>query len=87
MNARGVKALISKEITDRRAGVSVVLGESDPDHDRIEIKYPKMENNYLSLNPITDILKKHNFYVAQIIDFYYTTKRVVLLIRNPTEKK
>jgi len=83
MNSKRVKALISKAMTDRRMGISVVLGESDPDHDRIEIKYPKADNNYLSLNPITGILRKHNFYIAQVIDFYYPNKRVVLLIRNP----
>ena len=80
-NAKAVKKLISDIMTNRKEGVSVVLGECD-DMDRIEIKYPKIKNNYISLNPIVDILRKHNFYVAQIIDFYYDTKRVVLLIRN-----
>ena len=85
MIAKQVKKLISDKMTNRKEGVSVVLGECDPNYERIEIKYPKSEYNYLSLNPITTLLKKHNFYVAQVIDFYYDTKRVVLLIREPNK--
>ena len=87
MIAKQVKKLIHEKMTNRTEGVSVVLGECDPNYERIEIKYPKTENGYLSLNPITTILKKHNFYVAQIIDFYYDTKRVILLIREPRKTK
>jgi hypothetical protein len=76
-----VKSLIAKAMNNRKKGISVKLGESDCNFDRIEIKYPKTAD-YLSLNPITDILKKHNFFVAQIIDFYENNKRVVLLCRG-----
>ncbi len=68
-------------MNNRKAGVSVALGYSDGNYDRIEIKYPK-NADYLSLNPIQTIIKKNNFYVAQIIDFYDMDKRVILLCRE-----
>lgn len=81
MKAKQVKKLISDAMTNRKKGVSVVLGECDDHYERIEIKYRKT-NDYLSLNPIQTILHKNNFYVAQIIDFYDEFKRVILLIRK-----
>jgi len=82
MKAKRVKKLISDKMTNRKEGISVVLGECDENYERIEIKYRKT-NFYLSLNPITEILQRNNFYVAQVIDFYYDLKRVILLIRQP----
>lgn len=81
MSPKKVKKLIADKMTDRKKGISVLLGESDPNFDRIEIKYPKT-SSYISLNEIKDILVKHNFFVAQVIDFYYDTKRVILLCRG-----
>lgn len=81
MNLKKVKKLISDAMTDRKNGISVVRGVNDDDIDRIEIKFPKTKL-HLSLNPIKEILKKHGFHIAQIIDFYYENKMVVLLIRD-----
>lgn len=80
-SAKEIKKQIAKIMNNRKTRVSVALGDSDPDMDRIEIKYPK-NADYISLNPITKILRKTGFYVAQIIDFYENDKRVVLLIRD-----
>ncbi len=76
-----VKELIAEQMNNRKEGISVALGDSDGNYDRIEIKYPK-NKDYLSLNPITDIIRKHKFYVAQIIEFYDDEKRVILLCRD-----
>ncbi len=84
MKSKQVKQLIAKAINNRKERISVALGESDGNYDRIEIKYPK-NALYFSLNPITKILLKHQFYVAQIIDFYEKDKRVVLLCREQNE--
>jgi len=81
MKSKQVKQLIAKAINNRKERISVALGESDGNYDRIEIKYPK-NTDYISLNPITKILLKHQFYVAQIIDFYEKDKRVILLCRE-----
>lgn len=75
--AKQVKQLISNVLTDRKAGISVKLGESDNVMDRIEINFK--EN--VSFNPIKKILQKQNFFIAQIINFYYPNKRTALLIR------
>lgn len=77
-----MKKLIADKMNDRKKGISVMLDECDDQYERIQIKYPK-KAQHLSLNPITRILKDHNFYVAQIIDFYENKKRVVLLVREP----
>jgi len=82
MNAKLVKKLIAEKMNDREHRISVALGESDGNYDRIEIKYPKTAD-YLSLNPIQKILKETGFYVAQVIDFYEDEKRVILLCREP----
>jgi len=84
MEAKRVKQLIAKEMNDRKKRISVALGESDGNYDRIEIKYPK-NACYFSLNPITKILLKHQFYVAQIIDFYEKDKRIILLCREQND--
>lgn len=81
MKSIQVKKLIADEMNDRQRGISVALGESDGNYDRIMIKYPK-NSDYISLNPITKILSKSGFYVAQIIDFYEDNKRVILLCRE-----
>lgn len=81
LNAKKVKQLIAEKMNDRKKGISVALGEIDDNFDRIEIKYPK-NSLYLSLNPITQIINKNNFFVAQVIDFYEEKKRVVLLCRG-----
>jgi len=86
ISSKRVKKMISDKITNRKNGVSVRLGESDEYHDRIEINISKT-SPYLSLNPIQDILKRNNFHVAQILDFYYNDKLTVLLIRNPMDNK
>lgn len=81
-SAKQVKKLIAKVMTNRKERISVALDECDHNYERIQIKYPKTAQ-YISLNPITKILKDNNFYVAQVIDFYEDKKRVVLLIREP----
>ena len=80
-SSKYVKKLIAEKMNNRKNGISVALGDSDGNYDRIEIKYPK-NADYLSLNPITTIIQKNNFYVAQIIDFYDMEKRIILLCRE-----
>ncbi len=80
-SSKYVKKLIAERMNNRKEGISVALGDSDGNYDRIEIKYPK-NKDYLSLNPITTIIEQNNFYVAQIIDFYDMEKRVILLCRE-----
>jgi len=80
---RIVKKLIAKAMNDRKKRISVELGEIDVNFDRILIHYPKhLENGTLSLNPITDILKKTNFYVAQIVDWWKDGKNTILICRG-----
>jgi len=79
--AKQVKDQIAEKVSHHKSGISVYLGECDDDIERIEIRYPK-QMDYFSLNPIRNILKESGFYVAQIIDFYFTLKRVILLIRD-----
>lgn len=67
-------------MTNRKKGVSVMLGECDDDMERIHIKYPHMAS--ISLNPILSILKKHNFNIHQIISWWFPGKNTLLLIRN-----
>lgn len=81
MEVKRVKQLIAKQMNDRKHRVSVALGECDPNYERILIKYPK-RSSYLSLNPITKILKQTGFYVAQVCDFWENEKRIILLIRD-----
>ncbi len=81
MSSKKVKKQIATAMNDRKKRISVALGESDGNYDRIMIKYPKT-NDYLSLNPIQAILKKSEFYVAQVIDFYENEKRIILLCRE-----
>jgi len=84
LRSKEVKQLIAKAMNDRKERISVALGESDGNYDRIMIKYPKTKC-YLSLNPIQKILTKTGFYVAQVIDFYENEKRVILLCREQNE--
>ncbi len=78
-----VKRLIAKAMNDRTKGISVELGETDCNFDRILIHYPKkLQDGSLSLNPITEILKKSNFYVAQILDWWKPGKNTVLICRG-----
>jgi len=81
MNSKEVKKLISDKMTDRKRGITVVHGDNDDEIDRIEIKYPKGDY-HLTLNPIKEIIEKHGFHVAQLINFYYDNKMVCLLIRD-----
>ncbi len=81
MNPKKVNQLIAEKMNDRKKGISVSLGEIDPNFDRIIIKYP-FNSEGISLNPISDILRKHNFYVAQILDWWDDKKRVILLCRG-----
>ena len=81
MTPKKIKKLIADEMNNRKTGVSVSLGEIDGNFDRILIKYP-FTSDGISLNPITEILKKHNFYVAQILDWWDDNKRVILLCRG-----
>jgi hypothetical protein len=85
MNAKQVKQLISKEMTNSKKRISVRLGECDANYERIEINYPQTID-YVSLNSIIDILKKHNFYIAQILNFFYPVKTTILLIREPAKR-
>lgn len=80
-SSKKVKKQIAVAMNDRKERISVALGESDGNYDRIEIKYPKTAD-HISLNPIQKILKKSGFYVAQVIDFYDKEKRVILLCRE-----
>lgn len=78
-----VKKLIATAMNDRKRRISVELGEIDVNFDRILIHYPKnLEDGTLSLNPITDILKKTNFYVAQLVDWWKEGKNTVLICRG-----
>lgn len=78
-----VKKLIAEKMNDKKTRVSVSLGECDSQFDRIEIHYPKnLEDGTLSLNPIRDILKKTNFFVAQILDWWKDGKNTVLICRG-----
>lgn len=78
-----VKKLIAKAMTDRKKRISVELGEIDVNFDRILIHYPRyLEDGTLSLNPIRDILKKTNFFVAQIVDWWKPEKNTVLICRG-----
>lgn len=82
-----VKKLIAEKMNNRKKRISVELGEIDCNFDRILIHYPKnMEDGTLSLNPITDILKKTNFYVAQIVDWWKDGKNTVLICRGYKEQ-
>lgn len=81
MNPKEVKNLIADKMNDRKKGISVSLGEVDVNFDRILIKYP-FNSDGISLNPIKDILRKNNFYVAQIVDWWDNKKRVILLCRG-----
>lgn len=76
-----VKKLIAEKMNDRKKRISVALGECDFQFDRILIHYPKNLDT-LILNPITDILKKTNFYVAQIVDWWQAGKNTVLICRG-----
>ncbi len=78
-----VKKLISDKMTNRKQGISVMLGECDDCMERIHIKFP-IKFSYLSLNPIQEILKKYNIRVAQIIQFWFANegKNNILLIRD-----
>lgn len=78
-----VKKLISDKMTNRKEGISVMLGECDEDMERIHIKFP-INFSYLSLNPIQEILKKYNIRIAQIIQFWFANegKNNILLIRD-----
>jgi len=84
MKSRQVKQLISKKMTNRKLGISVMLGVCDTDMERIHIKYDK--DGSVSLNPILPILKKHNFEVHQIISWWFPNKNTILLIREPKKK-
>ena len=78
-----VKKLIAEQMNDRKRGISVELGEIDHNFDRILIHYStKLDDGTLSLNPIKDILKKTNFYVAQIVDWWKPGKNTVLICRG-----
>ncbi len=81
--AKFVKKLISDKMTNRKRGVSVMLGECDEDMERIHIKFP-IEFSHISLNPIQEILKKYNIRVAQVIQFWFENegKNSILLIRD-----
>ncbi len=81
MSSKKVKKQIAVAMNNRKERISVALGESDGNYDRIMIKYPKSKD-FISLNPIQAILKKSEFYVAQVIDFYENEKRVILLCRE-----
>lgn len=81
--AKFVKKLISDKMTNRKRGVSVMLGECDEDMERIHIKFP-IKFSHISLNPIQEILKKYNVRVAQVIQFWFENegKNSILLIRD-----
>lgn len=83
MEIKKIKKLISDKMTDRKKGVSVMLGECDEDMDRIHIKFP-INFSHISLNPIQEILQKHNIRVAQVIQFWFANegKNNILLIRD-----
>ena len=83
MEIKRIKKLISDKMTDRKKGVSVMLGECDEDMDRIHIKFP-INFSHISLNPIQEILKKYNIRVAQVIQFWFANegKNNILLIRD-----
>jgi len=78
-----VKKYIAIAMNNRKKRISVALGEIDYNFDRILIHYPKtLEDGTLSLNPIRDILKQTNFFVAQIVDWWYPGKNTVLICRG-----
>lgn len=79
-SVKEVKAQIAKAMNDRKKRISVALWDSACGIDRIIIKYPR-NIDYISLNPITDILKESGFFIAQIMNFIQTGKSVILLIR------
>ena len=85
MKAKQVKKLIAKEMNNRKGRVSVALGECDDQYERILIHFPA-NFNYISLNPIYNILKKSGFYVAQVVSFWQHPKLSILLIREPKKK-
>ena len=78
-----IKKLISDKMTNRRKGISVMLGECDSDMDRIHIKFP-IHFSDISLNPIREILERHHVRVAQVIQFWFADedKNTILLIRD-----
>ena len=80
MSPKKIKKLIAQKMNNRKEGVSVSLGECDPNFDRIIIKYRKQHS--ISLNPIKDILKKHDFYIAQILEWWDDNKTVILICRG-----
>jgi hypothetical protein len=81
MTVQKIKELISQYMTDRKKGISVALGESDESYERIFIKYPKTLD-YISLNPIEELIRKEKFYVAQILNFMEKEKTWILLVRE-----
>lgn len=84
MNAKQVKKIIAKKMTNRKKGISVMLGECDEFMDRIHIKFPTGDS--ISVNPIVDILKKHDFEIHQIISWWFPGKQNILLIRDKVRK-
>lgn len=80
-----VKKLIAEKMNDRKKRISVELGECDFQFDRILIHYPRSLDTVL-LNPITGILKKTNFYVAQIVDWWKDGKNTILICRGYKKK-
>lgn len=78
--AKEVKNMISKRITNRKKGVSVMLGECDEQYHRIHIKFPA--GGSISLNPVWDILVMYDFRIAQIISWWFPGKQTILLVRN-----
>ncbi len=84
MNAKQVKKLISKQMTNRKLGISLMLGECDDDMERIHIKFPT--GSSISLNPIINILRKHRFEIHQIISWWFVGKQSILLIREQKSK-
>lgn len=79
---REVKAEIAKAMNDRKKGISVAILGSTCGIDEIAIKYPR-NIDYISLNPISDILKESGFVVAQILNFMESKKTFILLVRYP----
>lgn len=81
--AKVVKKLIAERMNDRKKRISVALGECDFQFDRILIHYPKnLEDGTLLLNSITEILKKTNFYIVQIVDWWQKGKNTILICRG-----
>ena len=80
---RFIKKLISDQMTNKKKGISVLLGECDEDMERIHIKFPT-KFSYISLHPIQHILEKYNVRVAQVIQFWFANegKNNILLIRD-----